>query len=208
MMNLLDNLFQNYPQLSFLKDDILKSFDMISNAFKNNGKLFLCGNGGSAADCEHIAGELMKNFNFKRALTDKQKTVFENASLSKEFYSNLQPALLAISLTDNTALSTAIINDMNPDFIFAQKLFALASKNDILLSISTSGNSSNIINAVKTAKALSVKTILLTGDTGGKLKDLCDISICVPASLTYRIQEFHLPIYHCLCAMLEKKFFF
>lgn len=195
----MDNIFERYPQLECCEKDIEKALNLIVDTYKSNGKVLVCGNGGSAADCEHIVGELMKGFLLQRKITDDR--------LSCEMKENLQGALPAISLCSQTSLMTAFNNDLDPDFVFAQQVYGYGKENDLLIGISTSGNSKNVLKAVEVAKCIGVKTVALTGCDGGKIKDLADVTICVPSDETYKIQEYHLPIYHYLCSMVEKHFF-
>lgn len=199
MSDNMNDFYKRYPELECCKDDIEKALQLMIETYKNNGKILLCGNGGSASDSEHIVGELMKGFLLKRQVTDER--------LSQEMRENLQGALPAISLNSQTALMTAFNNDLNPDFVFAQQVYGYAKANDLLIGISTSGNSENVLNAVKVANSMGVKSIVLTGNDGGKLKNLATVSICVPANETYKIQEYHLPVYHYLCAKVEEEFF-
>lgn len=206
---MLNELLSRYPKLKTCEEEILTSVDIIIECYKNGGKLILCGNGGSCADCDHIVGELMKGFLKKRPLTDEKKVEMKNNCnlVDDELLSKLQGGLPAISLPSITALNTAFCNDVDPELMYAQSLISLANKNDILIGISTSGNSKNVFGAVKIAKALGVKVIGLTGNTGGKLKEYSDIFICVPETETYKIQELHLPVYHYICASVENYFF-
>ena len=206
---MLKDLLKRYPCLSEIKDDIIKATDTIINCYENGGKLLLCGNGGSCADCEHIVGELMKGFLKKRPVSDiKRAEMKANCPcLEDEIISKLQCGLPAVSLTSMNALNTAFCNDVDPDLIYAQSLMALGTKNDIFIAISTSGNSKNVYAAIKVAKALGIKVIGLTGASGGKLKELADICICVPETETFKIQELHLPVYHYICAETEAHFF-
>ena len=208
----IDELIKNYPALEVCKENLLLATEKICSAFRAGNKLITCGNGGSAADSLHIVGELMKGFALPRKITDFNKKF--TADLEKNFPAdaeyfkkNLQCALPAISLVGETALTTAFANDNAPDLAFAQQLFGLGLRGDILLAISTSGNSANVIYAVEVAKILGVTSIALTGEGGGKLKNLADIAICAPSKITYQIQEFHLPIYHALCLAAENEFF-
>lgn len=198
----LKECLRRYPQLKVCKHDIEKAYNLLRTTFNRGGKLLLCGNGGSAADADHISGELLKGFGHKRPLSEKWK-----AKLGPELADNLQGALPAIPLTAFSALTTAYSNDCDPEFIFAQLVWGLASSGDVLLAISTSGNSKNVLRAIQVAKGKGVRTIGLTGESGGKLKDLVDICISAPESEVYKIQELHLPIYHTLCFMLEDTFF-
>jgi phosphoheptose isomerase len=206
---MLDKLFLNYPVLKECKEDISRAYKLMKDALMNKGIILACGNGGSAADAEHIVSELMKTFKLRRPLPTqlKEKLVHEFKTEGTFLAENLQRSLPAISLVSQTSLSTAIGNDVSSDLIFAQQVIGYGKPGDILLAISTSGNSRNILNAIYTAKVLDMKVIGLTGCTGGKMKQYCDIAICVPADETARIQELHLPIYHTLCAMLEDHFF-
>lgn len=202
-------LFKRYPELSCVKNEILEAISIIRDAFKNGNRLYICGNGGSAADAEHIVGELMKGFLMKRELPTELINKFE-AEFGEEGKSmaiNLQQGLPAIALTSHPALSTAFNNDVDPSLTFAQQLFSLAKSGDVLLAITTSGNSDNILKALKVAKVLGVNTITLTGKDGGKSKELSECTIIVPSNETYMIQELHLPIYHALCADLEESFY-
>ena len=168
----------------------------------------MCGNGGSASDSEHIVGELMKEFSIRRPLDQQMKTkLLEAGDEDGMLAQNLQGALPAITLTENCALSTAYANDAVPILNFAQQVYGYGTENDVLLGISTSGNSQNVVYAIKTAKAKGMHVIGLTGKSGGCMRELCDVAICVPETETYRIQELHLPVYHCLCLMIEEEFF-
>lgn len=199
-------LFEHYPELvNKCKNDILSSFLMISECCKSGGIIMTCGNGGSAADANHIVGELMKGFKRKRKLTLKQRACIENV-FPKEgpwLADNLQQAIPAISLVDQSALVSAFVNDVCPDMVYAQQVYGYGRGGDVLIGLSTSGNSRNVVNACKVAKALNIKTIGLTGEKGGDLCDICDVIIRVPAIDVYRVQEYHLPIYHTICSMLE-----
>jgi D-sedoheptulose 7-phosphate isomerase len=202
-------LFKRYPELSCVKNEILEAISIIRDAFKNGNRLYICGNGGSAADAEHIVGELMKGFLMKRELPTELINRFEGefGEEGKSIAINLQQGLPAIALTSHPALSTAFNNDVDPSLTFAQQLFSLAKSGDVLLAITTSGNSDNILKALKVAKILGVNTITLTGKDGGKSKELSECTIVVPSNETYMIQELHLPIYHALCADLEESFY-
>lgn len=205
---MLNELLLRYPQLESCQDDIVKSVDMIIDCYKKGGKLILCGNGGSCTDCDHIVGELMKGFLKLRPLSEDKKAEMKNNCdlVDDELLSKLQGGLPAISLPSITALNSAFCNDVDPELMYAQPLMSLANKNDILIGISTSGNSKNVFGAVKVAKALGIKVIGLTGQTGGKIKGVADVCICAPETETFKIQELHLPIYHYLCAAVEEHF--
>ena len=203
------NLYERYENLSFAKESIENVKNIIIKSFESGGKLLLCGNGGSCADCDHIVGELMKGFLSKRCLSDEQKAqMIKNADyINKDWLEQLQGGLPAISLPSATALNMAFCNDVNPELLYAQQLMSLAKKEDVLFCISTSGNSKNVYAAAVVGKALGITVVALTGESGGKLKDVADVCICAPETETYKIQELHLPIYHYLCAEVEKHFF-
>jgi D-sedoheptulose 7-phosphate isomerase len=206
---MLNKLMNRYPQLEFCKADIVSAAELIIDCYEKGGKVILCGNGGSCADCDHIVGELMKGFLKLRPLSDEKKAEMKaNCPLvDDELLNKLQGGLPAISLPSITALNSAFCNDVDPELIYAQPIMALGNKNDILIALSTSGNSKNVYGAVKVAKALGVKVIGLSGKLGGKLKETSDICICVPETETFKIQELHLPVYHYLCAAVEAHFF-
>ena len=206
---MLNELLKRYPCLESTSEDIIKAENALITCFKNGNKLLICGNGGSCADCEHIAGELMKGFLSKRPLSEEQKAEMKAncPEIDEKYLLLLQRAVPAIALPSFTALNTAFCNDVEPELVFAQCLMGLGEKDDVLLCISTSGNSKNVVAAALTAKALGIKTIGLTGKTGGKLKSICDICVCVPETETFKVQELHLPVYHYLCARVEEKLF-
>lgn len=206
---MLNELIGRYPVLSVCEEDIWAAYEMISECYTHGGKLLVAGNGGSAADAEHIVGELMKEFKKARCLDNimRQKIMAIDPELGVDLCENLQGALPAIALTGSLALSTACLNDVDGTIGFAQQLFGYGKEQDIFLGITTSGNSKNILNAMVTAHAKDMRTIVLTGKDGGKALSLADISIVVPENETYKIQELHLPIYHALCLMLENRFF-
>lgn len=204
----MNDLIKRYPALNGCTDDISAATELLIKTFSLGGKLLLCGNGGSAADCEHISGELLKGFMSKRPLTDeKRREMCESYTLDEGVLDKLQMGLAAIPLTSLSALGTAFSNDVDPELIFAQGVFALGKERDTLIAISTSGNSKNIVRAAEVAKAVGMKVIGLAGKSGGKLKEICDVCICAPEEETYRVQEYHLPIYHYLCQRIEKHFF-
>lgn len=206
---MINELLNRYPSLCECKEDIEKAAKAIIECYEKGGKLLLCGNGGSCADCEHIVGELMKGFLKKRSLSEEQKSKMKNNCnlVDEELLSKLQRGLPAIAIPSITALNSAFCNDVDPELVYAQPLMSLAHENDILIGISTSGNSKNVFGAVKVAKALGINVIGLTGKTSGKLKETADICICAPETETFKIQELHLPIYHYLCAAAEEHFF-
>ena len=206
---MIKELLSRYPNLNSCSDAIVNTKKELIKCYQSGGKLLLCGNGGSCSDCEHIAGELMKGFLKLRPLTDEKKTQMKAACplVEDEMLNQLQRGLPAIPLSSFTALNSAFCNDVNAELVYAQTLIALAKEQDVLFAISTSGNSKNVVNAAKVAKALGIIVISLTGRDGGKIRELSDICICVPEIETYKIQELHLPIYHYLCAEIEKHFF-
>lgn len=205
----LELLIDRYPALAVCRDDIWKAFTLLKETYEKHGQLLVCGNGGSGADSEHIVGELMKEFALCRPLGEEEKKRLcevseEHGELLGKY---LQGSLPAIPLTGNIALSTAFANDAMPELVFAQQVYGYGRENSALLGISTSGNSQNVIYALEVAKAKKMVTVGLTGEGGGKMKELCDVCICVPAKMTYQIQELHLPVYHTLCLMIEEEFF-
>ena len=208
IMDELTKLITKYPTLAVCRADIEKAYEAIRASYEKGGKLLACGNGGSGADSEHIVGELMKEIIIKRPVSRELKEALASfGEEGKMLGEHLQGALPAITLTSNISLSTAYSNDAKPELVFAQQVMGYGNPGDVLLGISTSGNSKNVIYAVETAKAKGLVTIGLTGETGGRLKELCDICICAPSKVTYEIQEYHLPIYHALCIMIEEVFF-
>lgn len=202
-------LVSRYPILKTVQQDIIEAFFVLEECYNEDGKILIAGNGGSAADAEHIAGELMKRFKTPRPVdkdfADKLKEV--DPARGSELAKNLECALMAIPLVAHEALTTAYINDVDGLGVFAQQLFGYGRKGDVFLGITTSGNSKNIMNATVVARALGIKVIGLTGETGGELASVSDVCIKVPEKETYMVQELHLPIYHCLCLMLEDRFF-
>lgn len=199
----MDELIQRYPSLDVCRDDVKKAVLLMADCFAGGGKLLTCGNGGSASDAQHIVGELMKGFVLPRKLTGEICDRLNDPYLSD----HLQGALPAISLVGEAALSTAFANDCEPELAFAQQVLGLGRTGDVLLGLSTSGNSKNVFYAAKVAKARGMKVIMLTGVGGGMCAALADAAICVPAAETYKVQEYHLPVYHAICLMLEEKFF-
>ena len=195
----MSNLTERYPALKSVENEIKKALDLIVAVYENGGKVLVCGNGGSAADSDHIVGELMKGFMLKREVADER--------ISEDLRCKLQGALPAISLPSQSAILSAYINDVDPDMMFAQLVYGYANENDLVIGISTSGNSKNIVNALKVANAVGAKTLALTGISGGALAEIADVLIGVPEHETYKVQEYHLPVYHYLCAEVEKYFF-
>ncbi|MBR5472945.1 MAG: SIS domain-containing protein [Clostridia bacterium] len=202
-MENLSELIKRYPLLASCKSEIEDAANLIIKTFENGNRLYICGNGGSAADADHIVGELMKGFLKKRPLTENQILKFEDKDLAR----GLMQGLPAISLHSQTAFLTAFLNDEDPSLLYAQAMYALGNKDDVLLAISTSGNSQNVVNAAKVARDIGCKVITLTGANNCKLDTLSNITIHANSCETYRIQELHLPIYHYLCATVEDYFF-
>ena len=202
-------LIERYPMLSVCKDDIKKAYELLEAAYLQGRKLLVCGNGGSASDSEHIVGELMKEFKLKRKVYADQAAALKeiDSELGQVLAENLQGALPAICLTGHSSLTTAFMNDANADLVFAQQVNGYGKPGDVFLGISTSGNSKNVLYAAVNAKAKGLKVVGLTGAKENKLMRFADVCIRVPETETYKIQELHLPVYHCLCLMLEDKFF-
>lgn len=203
------DLLKRYPELNSCAGEIIQAYEALEASFSAGGKLLVAGNGGSAADAQHITGELMKSFLKKRPLTPEFEKAMEDvdAELGKELGGCLQQALPTIALDSHTALSTAIMNDGNPHMVFAQQVNGYGRKGDVLIAISTSGRSRNILYAAVVAKAKGMTVIGLTGEKESRLSQIADICIKVPETECYKVQERHLPIYHALCLMLEEKFF-
>lgn len=209
IMRELNNLILRYPQLEVCREDIIKAYELLETVYQQGRKLLVCGNGGSASDSEHIVGELMKEFKLKRKVySDHAATLKEiDPELGQVLADNLQGALPAISLTGHSSLQTAFMNDAVPELVFAQQVNGYGKPGDVFLGISTSGNSKNVLYAAVNAKAKGLKVIGLTGAKDNKLMKYADVCIRVPETETYKIQELHLPVYHCLCLMLEQHFF-
>lgn len=203
------SLYDRYPVLCECREDIDKTIAFLIETYTKNGKLLLCGNGGSCADCDHIVGELMKNFMLERKPDEAfvKKLVCEFDSKDEHLSGYFQPGLAAISLPSQTALVTAYLNDVQPQYVYAQLTYAYAAENDMLLCLSTSGNSKNVVNAAKTARAMEIRTAAITGKNESGLSQLCDVCIKIPESETYKVQELTLPVYHHICASLEEYFF-
>ena len=208
-MKYLEELEERYPVLDAVKDDVRKAYELLEACYEQGGKLLIAGNGGSCADAEHIVGELMKGFVKRREVSDSFAECLRNADEVRgaELAKKLQGGLPAIALTGHAGLSTAYLNDVDGDLIFAQQTYGYGRPGDVLIGISTSGNAKNVMYAMTVAKALGMKTIGLTGKDGGALKREADVSVVVPETETFKIQELHLPVYHALCLMLEERFF-
>ena len=205
----LDNLIKRYPKMEVCRKEIANAYIILETAYSNGRKLLVSGNGGSASDSEHIVGELMKEFKLKRRVYQEQAEEMRKISpeLGEVLADNLQGALPAISLTGHSSLTTAFMNDSEPELIFAQQVNGYGKPGDVYLGISTSGNSKNVLYAAVTAKSKGLMVIGLTGQRENRLMKYADVCIRVPETETYKIQELHLPVYHCLCMMLEDKFF-
>lgn len=205
----IDTLIERYPKLLVCRESIQEAYDILKKAYTNGRKLLVCGNGGSASDSEHIVGELMKEFKLKREVYKDQAEAMKqiDPELGSILAEHLQGALPAITLTGHSSLTTAFMNDSLPELIFAQQVNGYGKPNDVFLGISTSGNSRNVLFAAVAAKSRGMKVLGLTGYHPCRLAQLADVCIQVPETETYRIQELHLPVYHCLCMMLEEHFF-
>lgn len=205
----LEELLKRYPALVSVRSQIEEAYKALEACYVGGGKLLIAGNGGSCADAEHIVGELMKGFVKRRPVSEefKKRLLEADAQRGEALAQKLQGGLPAIALTGHSGLSTAFLNDVDGEMIYAQQTYGYGRKGDVLLGISTSGNSKNVMYAMTAAKAIGMKTIGLTGRDGGQLKQAADICIVVPETETFKIQELHLPVYHALCLMLEERFF-
>lgn len=204
----LKELFDRYPVLKSQKESIEAAIELLYKCYQADGKVLVCGNGGSASDAMHIVGELMKTFRLPRKLSEEECRKIKEASADGDYMcTHLQGALPAISLVNEASLLTAFINDSAPDLIFAQQVYGYGKPGDILWIISTSGNSKNVVLAAEIAKVKEMQVISLTGRGGGKLKDKSDVTIAVDETETYRVQELHEPVYHTICRTLEELFF-
>ncbi|MGN0573879.1 MAG: SIS domain-containing protein [Acutalibacteraceae bacterium] len=203
IQDIFNELLTRYPELKICKNEIYKAYEVLAECYENGGKVLCCGNGGSAADCDHFVGELMKGFLKKRPLSPSEKEKF-----GEDFpVGMLQKGLPAISLCAHTALMTAFDNDALPSLVFAQQVYAYADKNDVLLAFSTSGNSENVVYAAEAAKAAGIKVISVTGQKMSRLGEASSVCVKLPETETFKVQELTLPVYHCLAAMLEERFF-
>lgn len=205
----IDLLLDRYPALKSCQNDLISAYFIMEDCYERDGKLLIAGNGGSAADSEHIAGELMKRFKSPRSVPQEfaKKLKAVDPVRGEELAKNLECGLMAIPLVAHEALSTAYINDVDGLGVFAQQLYGFGRPGDVFLGISTSGNSKNVMSATVVARALGMKVIGLTGAKGGELAKVSDVAVKVPETETYMIQELHLPVYHCWCLMLEDRFF-
>jgi len=192
-------LYDRYPKLEVCREDIEAALHLMIETYQRGGKVLVCGNGGSASDSEHIVGELLKGFLLKRPVTDER--------IPEYLRKGLQGSLPAISLPSQSAILSAFINDVEPEMMYAQLVYGYAKDNDLVIGLSTSGNSKNVVHAIEVAKCLGVKTLSMTGQDESKMSVLSDVTIRVPEQETYKVQEYHLPVYHYLCAEVEKRFF-
>ena len=204
-----DTLFSSYPALEICRGQIDAAFDLLLACAENRGLIMVCGNGGSAADCEHIVGELMKGFCLSRPLNRFQKEGFADIEGGREMAEKLQQGIRAVSLVSQTGLISAFANDVDPALVYAQQVYAYAGQtgDDVLWALTTSGNSENTVNAVKAAKAAGIRSIAVTGQTGGAVKSFADVTVKLPALAPFEVQELTLPVYHALCAALEAELF-
>lgn len=203
-----DTLIARYPILE--REPVERAYALISDCYRSGGKLMVCGNGGSAADSEHIVGELMKGFLSRRMPSDAQQKALRDlypADEAQYFIDHLQQGLPAISLVSQSGLLTAYANDVAADMVYAQQVFAYAKPGDLLIGITTSGGSKNVLNALKVARACGIKSVLLMGSRNAQNAALADVAICVKESETFKVQELHLPVYHALCAAIEAEYF-
>ena len=201
-MNQIDKIIEENPALLPCRAALVEITEAIVSMHERGGKLLLCGNGGSASDCEHISGELLKGFLSKRPLAEDALP-----GLSEEMRKKLQRGIAAVPLTSLSALGTAFANDVDPMLSFAQAVLALGKENDVVLGLSTSGNSKNVVAALRVARAMGLKTIAMTGESGGEMKKIADITLAVPETETYKVQQLHLPAYHAICAETERILF-
>ncbi len=205
----LDLLIERFPVLTGCRQRIENACAVLLTSFRAGGKLLVCGNGGSAADAEHIVGELMNRYLLRRPMPpeEAERLTAVAGDDAAMFAEHLQKALPAIALVSQAALATAVANDAPPELLFAQQVYGYGAASDVLMALSTSGNSRNVVCALRVAHHVGMRTIGLTGDTGGAMRELCDVHIGVPATVTYQIQELHLPVYHTICAVVENEFF-
>ncbi len=200
-LQIFEDLLQRYPVLEACKNEIYSSYNALKKCYNSGGKVLVCGNGGSAADADHIVGELMKGFLLKRKIAKSA------VNGDDEILSRLQDALPAISLNAHSALLSAFSNDLEFDCAYAQQVWGYARENDVLIALSTSGNSKSVVNAVRAASAAGIDSIGITGSKSSAMSEKCTVCIKLPETETFKIQELTLPVYHCLCAMLEADFF-
>lgn len=208
-MQHLDELIRRYPDLSEVRTAILQTVQEMCRSYRSGGKILVCGNGGSAADSEHIVGELMKGFVLRREMPESDVERLQKAGYTdwRELADNLQQGIPAIALTGHTSLSSAVLNDNDPFMTYAQQVYAYGKPGDVLLGLSTSGNARNVVNAIKIAKAFALFTVGFTGARPSAIDELCDVMIKVPTTETFKVQEYHLPVYHVICLMVEEEIF-
>lgn len=206
----LDELIERYPVLTSCRNEIWSVYEIVKSAFLNGNKLLICGNGGSSADSQHIVGELLKSFGIERHIlpSDREKLESLYGKDGIEMAMKIERGLPAISLDSIPIISSAFANDVGAEYVYAQILYNYGERGDVLLTISTSGNSKNVINAAKLSKIMGIKVVGLTGENGGELNKLCDELIHAPGNKTFLVQDYHVPIYHTLCLMLENYFFY
>ncbi len=203
-----NKLYSDYPRLAGNRDEIARAYALIEKCAEENAFIYCCGNGGSAADSEHITGELMKGFLLRRPLPENEKALFEGIEDGADIAMKLQKGIRCISLVSQSGVISAFANDIDPALIYAQQVYAYAkSEHDVLIALSTSGNSLNIVNAVKAAKAAGIKAVAITGAKESRLSALSDVTIKLPTTETYEVQELTLPVYHALCAAVEAHMF-
>ena len=203
MNNMRTELLVRYPCLEAVIDSIDAAAQMMVDTYKNGGTVLVCGNGGSCADSDHIVGELMKGFLSLRPMSEEQKSSMADI-LDEDILAKLQRGIPAISLPSQSAVISAYANDVDPELVYAQLVFGYGKKQDMLIGLSTSGNSKNVVAAAKVARAMGIKTLALTGARDSRLSELCDVTVKAPEIETFKVQELHLPIYHYLCAYVEK----
>ena len=205
----LEEMIRRYPELVDMRSVIMETVQAICESYRSGGKILVCGNGGSAADSEHIVGELMKGFVLKREMPVSDTERLRNAGYAdwRELADNLQQGIPAIALTGHSSLSSAVLNDNDPYMTYAQQVYGYGKPGDVLLGLSTSGNARNVINAVKVARAFGLVTIGFTGARQSAMDEFCDVMVKVPATETFKVQEYHLPVYHTVCLMVEEELF-
>ena len=203
-----NTLYETYPALKRCETEIAAAYALLKTAAEKRALIMVCGNGGSAADCEHITGELMKGFNLKRPLSPAEKAKFDGVEGGASIADKLQGAVRCVSLVSQVGVISAFANDIDPALTYAQQVWGYAaSPEDVLIALSTSGNSENVVNAAKTAKAAGIRTLAFTGESDSALSDLCDVTVQLPAQAPFAVQELTLPAYHALCAALEAELF-
>ncbi|MBE5816931.1 MAG: SIS domain-containing protein [Clostridiales bacterium] len=203
--DIFNQLYGTYPSLKEMEPKISKAFDILMDTCSKGGTVMVCGNGGSAADSEHIVGELMKGFILHRRVNRSDKKFIKD--IDEDILATLQGALPAISLVSQSGIISAVANDNSPEAVFAQQVFGYARPGDTLIALSTSGNSKNVVNAIKVADAMGVNTIAITGCKGGKCLELSTVCLNLPQAETFAVQELTLPVYHALCAAVESELF-